>query len=84
MDINMINQIKKKEEIKMEYNPVKKKITQRERDEYLNSNYEVKTIIGLFENASINIYVLTKEEIDEFVEGYNEYDEFIVSVKKIK
>ena len=68
----------------MEYNSVKKKITQRERDEYLSSNYEVKTIIGLFENTSINTYVLTKEEIDEFVEGYNEYDEFIVSIKKIK
>lgn len=68
----------------MEYQPKKKKITQKKRDEFLNSNYEVKTIIGLFEDTSINTYVLTKEQIDEFVEGYNEYDEFIISIKRLE
>jgi hypothetical protein len=58
-----------------------KPIESGERDIYLSSKYRLTTIIPLGENPVMNVYLLTKEELDTFLEGYDHYTEFLVSVE---
>lgn len=58
-------------------------ITNAEVDIYRSSRYEVITIIPLTENPKKKIYILNPEELDEFLEGYGEYAEFVISVKQV-
>lgn len=51
-------------------------------DIYLSSRYRVTTIIPLKENPVMNIYLLTKEELNDFLEGYDQYAEFLVCVEQ--
>ncbi len=50
-------------------------------DIYRSSKYRLTTIIPLRENPVMNVYLLTKEELDTFLEGYDQYTEFLVSVE---
>ena len=50
-------------------------------DLYLSSKYRLTTIIPLRENPVMNVYLFTKEELDTFLAGYNQYTEFLVSVE---
>ena len=50
-------------------------------DIYLSSKYRLTTIIPLRENPVMNVYLFTKEELDTFLAGYNQYTEFLVSVE---
>ncbi len=59
-----------------------KSIGSDEIDIYLSSRYRVTTIIPMKENPVMNIYLLTKEELNDFLEGYDQYAEFLVSVEQ--
>ena len=49
---------------------------------YMSSRYRVKTIIPFEENPVMNVYLFTKDELNTFLEGYDQYAEFIVSVEQ--
>ena len=51
-------------------------------DIYLSSKYRVTTIIPFKENPIMNIYLLTKEELNDFLGGYDQYAEFLISVEQ--
>jgi hypothetical protein len=51
-------------------------------DIYISSKYRLTTIIPLGENPVMNVYLLTKEELDTFLKGYDQYTEFLVSVEQ--
>lgn len=51
-------------------------------DIYLSSRYRVKTIIPFKGNPVMNVYLFTKEELNTFLEGYDQYSEFIISVEQ--
>lgn len=51
-------------------------------DVYISSKYRVTTIIPFKENPVMNVYLLTKEELNDFLEGYDPYAEFLVSVEQ--
>jgi len=59
-----------------------KSIGSDEVDIYLSSRYRVTTIIPFKENPIMNIYLLTKEELNDFLEGYDQYAEFLISVEQ--
>jgi len=59
-----------------------KSIGSDEVDIYLSSKYRVTTIIPFKGNPIMNIYLLTKEELNEFLEGYDRYAEFLISVEQ--
>jgi hypothetical protein len=59
-----------------------KSIGSDEVDIYLSSRYKVTTIIPVKENSIMNIYLLTKEELNDFLEGYDQYTEFLISVEQ--
>jgi len=59
-----------------------KSIGSDEIDIYLSSRYRVTTIIPLKENPVMNIYLFTKEELNDFLEGYDRYTEFLISVEQ--
>jgi hypothetical protein len=51
-------------------------------DIYLSARYRLTTIIPFRENPVMNVYLFTKEELDHFLEGYDQYTEFLVSVEQ--
>jgi hypothetical protein len=57
-------------------------ITNAEVEIYRESKYEVITIVPLVENPKMSTYIFDQEELDDFLEGYGEYAEFIISVKQ--
>lgn len=59
------------------------KITHKELDEYSEAKYEVISVIPLVDEPIKNKRILTQEGLDNFLDGYNEYAEFIVEIKKI-
>lgn len=58
-------------------------INRDELDEYLHAKYQVITIVPYVENPVRNVRLLDQEGLNEFMDGYNEYAEFIVEVKKV-
>lgn len=61
-----------------------KAIGSNEVDIYMSSRYRVTTIIPFKENAVMNIYLFTKEELNDFLEGYDQYAEFLVSIEQVE
>ncbi len=51
-------------------------------DIYISSKYRVTTIIPFKENPVMNVYLLTKEELNDFLEGYDQYAEFLISIEQ--
>jgi hypothetical protein len=51
-------------------------------DVYISSKYRVTTIVPFKENPVMNVYLLTKEELNDFLEGYDQYAEFLVSIEQ--
>ena len=49
-------------------------------DIFMSSKYRVTTIIPIKENPVMNVHLFTKEELNDFLEGYDQYAEFLVSV----
>ena len=57
-------------------------ITERERDDYLHRRkYRVKTIVPLSTGPYKNEYVMSQKELDQFLEGYDEFAEFLVAIE---
>lgn len=46
--------------------------------------YQVITVIPLVENPVRNVRILDQEGLDVFLEGYDEYGEFLISIEKIE
>jgi hypothetical protein len=61
----------------------KEKITSEEVNRYRSAKYRVKTVVPLVENPTRNIYVFDQNALESFLEGYEEYAEFIVAVEQI-
>jgi hypothetical protein len=61
-----------------------KAIGSNEVDIYMSSRYRVTTIIPFKENAVMNIYLFSKEELNDFLEGYDQYAEFLVSIEQVE
>ena len=59
-----------------------KAIESGEVDIYVSSRYRVRTIIPFKKNPVMNVYLFTKDELNTFLEGYDQYAEFIVSVEQ--
>jgi hypothetical protein len=53
-------------------------------DEYKKAQYRLTTLVPLVDKALKNVYIVDQEELDEFLEGYNEYAEFVVELVSIK
>lgn len=51
-------------------------------DIYLSSKYRVTTIIPFKENPVMNVYLFTKEELNDFLKGYDRYTEFLISIEQ--
>lgn len=51
-------------------------------DIYMSSKYRVRTIIPFKGNPVMNVYLFTKDELNTFLEGYDQYAEFIISVEQ--
>ena len=52
-------------------------------DEFWNSRYKVIAVVPLVDSPVKNTYNFDQEELDEYLEGYSEYAEFIVEMKKL-
>lgn len=59
-----------------------KAIGRSEVDIYLSAKYRLTTIIPFREHPVMNVYLFTKEELDHFLEGYDQFTEFLVSVEQ--
>ena len=57
-------------------------VTADERDEFAESKYKVTTIVPYVEKPERRVYLLTQQELDDFLDGYSEYAEFLVSLEK--
>ena len=51
---------------------------------YRGAKYRVTTVIPLVENPVRNVRILDQEGLYVFLEGYDEYGEFLVSIEKIE
>ena len=58
-------------------------IDKAELDDYWAAQYRVTSIVPLVETPYKNVRILDQEGIDELLEGYNEYGEFIIELAKI-
>ena len=64
-------------------NPVEKDvITTAEVNRYRSARYRVTTIVPLVENPTKNVYVFDQDALESFLEGYEEYAEFVVAVEQ--
>lgn len=64
--------------------PKEEKIISREEVEmYRDAKYKITSVIPLVENPKFNVRILDQEGLDELLEGYNEYAEFIVGIEMI-
>jgi hypothetical protein len=59
-----------------------KAIRSDEVDIYMSSKYRVTTIIPFKENSVMNVYLFTREEFNDFLDGYDQYAEFLISVEQ--
>ena len=59
-------------------------IDQKKVDDYMEGHYILKTIIPYVKNPEIKTYKLNQIELDAFLEGYDEYAEFMISLEKEK
>ena len=59
-------------------------LTQKELQEYRGAKYRVVTITPLVENPIKSVRILNQEGLDDLLEYYEEYGEFLVEITKIK
>lgn len=53
-------------------------------DEYWDAQYRVTSIVPLVDTPYKSVRILDQEGLDELLDGYNEYGEFIIEVKKLE
>lgn len=62
----------------------KKEIITREKlFDYMESIYEVTTVVPLASNPYEIIRIMDQNDLNELLEDYNSYGEFLISIKKI-
>jgi len=61
----------------------KKVINTNELNEYMDAVYEVTSVVPLVNKPYINTRILNQEQLYELLEGYDEYAEFLVNIKKV-
>jgi len=59
-------------------------ILQKRSNEYMNMKYKVKTVIPYVEEPIKNEYIFTQDELDNFLDNYNEFAEFLVEIKQLE
>lgn len=65
-------------------NPIESRvITKGEVEIYRSSKYRVTTIIPLERNPKMNVYLFEQDQITDFLKGYGEYAEFIISLEQV-
>ena len=72
-----------KEEMFEEIKESSEIITNEVQQEYWVSKYLVTTVIPYVTDPKINTYKLGKEDLDEFLEGYDQCSEYLVSIVKV-
>ena len=50
----------------------------------MNMKYKVKTVIPYVEEPIKNEYIFTQDELDNFLDNYNEFAEFLVEIKQLE
>ena len=50
---------------------------------YRSSRYRVMTIIPVTVEPILNVYLLTQDELNTFLQGYDRNAEFIVSIEQV-
>lgn len=58
-------------------------ITKEEIKGYSTSRYKVTTVVPLVENPTKNTYILDQNALESFLEGYEEYAEFVISIERV-
>lgn len=58
-------------------------LSPRERDDYTKATYHVTTVVPLKDEPYLNRYIFNQEQLDQFLDGYDEFAEFLVEIKKI-
>lgn len=58
-------------------------INQADVREFERAQYELTTITPLIENPRKTVRIVSQDELDDFLDGYNEYAEFIIGLKRI-
>ena len=53
-------------------------------DEFMNAHYRITTIVPLVERPRKEVRIVDQEGLDELLEGYDEYAEFIIDVTRIE
>lgn len=52
-------------------------------NEYTNARYQITTVVPLAENPYKTVRIIDQSGLDELLEGYSDYAEFLVDVRKI-
>jgi hypothetical protein len=50
---------------------------------YQGSRYRLTTVIAYVDNPQRLTYVLSHEELEEFLDGYSEFGEFVVGIERL-
>lgn len=59
-------------------------ISSQECDSLQSARFRLTTVVPLVENPERRVYELTQEELDEFLDGYTEFAEFVIGVEPIR
>lgn len=57
-------------------------ITTEDVNRYRSGRYRVTTIVPLVENPTKNVYVFDQDALESFLDGYEEYAEFVVAIEQ--
>jgi hypothetical protein len=58
-------------------------ISKKELKKYMDAKYEVTTVVPLEEKPYVNKRTLNQQQLNSFLEGYDEYTEFLVKIGKV-
>lgn len=58
-------------------------VTKQELENLMESKYEIITVVPLVDGPHKNKRIVTQEELDNLLDGYDEYAEFLISIKKL-
>ena len=61
-----------------------KVLSKKELENYMDAIYEVTSVVPLVKKPYVNKRILNQEQLDLFLDGYDEYAEFLVEIKKVK
>ncbi len=59
-------------------------ISPKQRDVFMNSKYHITTVIPVVDGPYINKYTFNQKQLDQFLDNYDEFAEFLVEIKKIE